>query len=383
MASATVRRPLDMPVLRCAIIGLGEMGRTHANVLRRHPYFTLAAIASRQPEKQKFAEEYGCQWFASGREMIQNKALDVVVVATPHWQHADMAVAAFRAGLHVVCEKPLAVTASQADAVLRAAEAAKRVLAVVFQTRFEPIYQQAKSLLASGELGTIIRCDMVETFWRSSVYYKSAAWRATWEGEGGGVLLNQAPHVLDRYIWLCGMPESVTGLCDTVLHAIEVEDTASAVFRHAGGCHGHLHVNTTECPLFSGTVIACDRGRLTIHNGSLRVERLRDSIRSRTAMTTNSFGDIENQIEDFRGKLVNSAPELLVRMYENVALAIAGRQPLRVPASEAAKSVELANAIILSSATGRTVSVPMDRAMYDAFIVPKVGCAWMADSLSV
>ena len=106
-----------------------------------------------------------------------------------------------------MCEKPLTVTATQADEVLRAAAANKCLLTVVFQGRFEPLYQRAKTLLESGELGSINRCEIVETFWRSNAYYRSSDWRATWRGEGGGVLLNQAAHVLDRYLWLCGVPE--------------------------------------------------------------------------------------------------------------------------------------------------------------------------------
>ena len=255
------------------------MGRTHADVLRQHPYFLLAGIASRNQDNRQFAHETGSRWFESAEEMIASGLVDIVVIATPHWEHAELTVAALQAGLHVVCEKPLAVTAVQADAVLRAAKDSKGILTTVFQSRFEPVYQRAKTLLASGELGRIIRCEMLETFWRSDAYYRSKPWRATWKGEGGGVLLNQAPHVLDRYLWLCGVPKSVTGFCDTVMHNIEVEDMASAVLRHEDGHHGYLHINTTECPWLSRTVIACDRGRITIQNGGMEVERLVESIK--------------------------------------------------------------------------------------------------------
>jgi predicted dehydrogenase len=118
------------------------------------------------------------------------------------------------------------------------------------------MYQRAKTLLDSRELGAMHRSEMVETFWRISAHYRSGAWRATWRGEGGGVVLNQAQHVPDRYLWLCGVPTSVTGFCDTALHEIEVEDTATAVMRHENGRHGWIHVipHTTECPSLSRTV---------------------------------------------------------------------------------------------------------------------------------
>jgi predicted dehydrogenase len=366
-------RPQGVPVLRCGVIGLGFMGRTHAEVLRQHPYFSLAGIVSRQPEKRKIADELGSRWFESAEEMIASGVVGVIVIATPHWQHAELAVAALRAGLHVVCEKPLAVTAAQADLVLRVAQESKGLLTVVFQSRFEPVYQRAKALLGSGELGSIIRCEMLETFWRSDAYYSSSPWRATWKGEGGGVLLNQAPHVLDRYLWLYGMPKSVTGFCDAALHNIEAEDTASAVLRHEDGRHGYLHVNTTECPWLSRTVIACDRGRITVQNGSMRVERLYGSIQAKTVTSTSLFGDIDSRAEDAGGTLVGSPFELLSRMYENIALAIAGRQPLLITAAEAANAVELANAILLSSASGRSVNLPIDRTAYEAFIFEKIG----------
>src|SRR5262249_15436347 len=195
--------------------------------LKDHPYFSVAAICSQRAEKRSIANEYDCRWFDTAAALIASNSVDLIVIATPHWQHADLAIAALRAGLHVVCEKPLTVTVTQADLVLKVAQESKQLLTAVFQTRFEPVYQRAKAVLGSGELGSIIHCEMVETFWRSNAYYLSSPWRATWKGEGGGVLLNQAPHVIDRYLWLCGMPKSVTGFCDTTLHKIEVEDTAS------------------------------------------------------------------------------------------------------------------------------------------------------------
>jgi predicted dehydrogenase len=306
--------------------------------------------------------------------MIASGVVGLVVIATPHWQHAELAVAALRADLHVVCEKPLAVTAAQADMVLRVAQESKGLLTAVFQSRFEPVYQRAKALLESGELGSIIRCEMLETFWRTDAYYSSSPSRATWKGEGVGVLLNQAPHVLDRYLWLCGIPKSVMGFCDTALHNIEVEDTASAVVRHDGARHGYLHVNTTECPPLSRMVIACDRGRITVHNGSMRVERLNGSIQARTVTSGSLFGDIAGRVEDVGGTLVESPFELLSRMYENIALAIAGRRPLLITAAEAANAVELANAILLSSARGHSVNLPIDRTAYEALISEKIGC---------
>jgi predicted dehydrogenase len=238
----------------------------------------------------------------------------------------------------------------------------------VFQSRFEPVFLQTKALLTSDELGPIVRCEMEESFWRSNAYYHSNSWRGTWKGEGGGVLINQGPHILDRYVWLCGMPESTTGFCDTTLHRIEVEDSASAIFRHPGGWHGHVHMNTNECPQTSRLMISCDRGRITIENGRMRIDRLADSVRSRTATTPESFAQIECESVEADGALIESPQVLLSRFYENFALAIAGKQSLAIPAAEAANSVELANAIQLGSATKEAVTLPLNRAAYETFL---------------
>jgi len=213
---------------------------------------------------------------------------------------------------------------------------------------------------------------MEESFWRSDAYYRSHSWRGTWKGEGGGVLINQGPHVLDRYVWLCGMPESLTGFCDTALHRIEVEDSASAIFRHPGGWHGHIHLNTNECPQTSRLMISCDRGRITIEDGRMRVDRLADSIRAVTDRTSELFGNIQCTSVQSDGSMIESPPVLLSRFYENFALTIAGRQTLAITAEEAAKSVELANAIQLSSAKKQEISLPLDRQAYEAFLAARL-----------
>jgi predicted dehydrogenase len=163
------------------------------------------------------------------------------------------------------------------------------------------------------------------------------------------------------------------GFCDSALHEIEVEDSASALFRHADGMHGHLHVSTNECPWMSRTLIACDRGRIFVENGHVRVSRLRESIRERTAATTSLMGDIACETRDTGVMLITSVSVLLSRFYENFALAIAGKQPLLVTPEQAAASVELANAIMLGAAKGETVSLPVKRKDYDAFVADKIG----------
>lgn len=359
--------------LRVGVIGVGVMGRSHAAALVAHRHTQLVAVTDAQAVARKVAADFRCRWFDTPEQMIASGEVDTVVIATPHWQHAALSIAALEAGLHVICEKPLTVTASQADAVLAAAIRSKGLFVVVHQNRFEPSYQQAKKLLATGELGQIVRASFVESFWRTQAYYQSGGWRGTWKGEGGGVLLNQAPHLLDRYTWLCGMPETVGSRCDTTLHRIEVEDCASAVFRHSNGAHGYLHVSTNECPAISQVTICCDRGRIQIDSGVLRVTRLRDSIRDRTLNDAQLMGDIPGETKEFGGSLVGGIPELLGLFYDNVAAAAVGRAELVCPGAAALQPVELANAMLLSSHTGREIRLPLNRADYDAFMREKTG----------
>ena len=352
--------------IRFGVIGVGVMGQEHANVISSIPTLQLVAVTDAQSKAgRKVAAEFGCKWFDSAEEMIRGGEVDAIVIATPHWLHGELAVAGLRAGLHVLCEKPLTVTVEQADEVLRVASGNSGIFAVVHQKRFEPAYLYARRMLESGELGPIYRCSMIESAWRSEAYYRSSPWRGTWKGEGGGVLLNQAPHILDRYAWLCGMPDAVDARCDTNLHKIEVEDTASAILHHANGAHGYIHISTVEAPAISRTVISCDRGRIVIDNGKLFVTRLRDSIRERTASDTQMMGELESDTREIQ---LPPGENMLRVFYEDFAAAVAGTGELTCRGEDGRNAVELANAMILSSVRRQSISLPLDRAAYSQFV---------------
>lgn len=347
------------------------MGQEHASVIAGNPGLKLVGVTDAQVGiGRKVASDFACKWFDSATEMIGSGDVDAVVIATPHWQHAELAMASLREGLHVLCEKPLTVTVAQADEVLRVADESPGIFAVVHQKRFEPAYLGAKRLLESGELGSIYRCSMIESAWRSEAYYNSSPWRGTWKGEGGGVLLNQAPHILDRYSWLCGMPETLQARCDTNLHKIEVEDTASAIMRHHNGAHGYIHISTVEAPAISRTVISCDRGRITIENGKVSVSRLRDSIIERTANDNRLMGNLES---DTRELQLPADGNMLASFYDDFVAAATGMGALTCPGAEGRNAVELANAMILSSTRGAAVSLPLNREDYSQLMEKMMG----------
>jgi dTDP-4-amino-4,6-dideoxygalactose transaminase/predicted dehydrogenase len=369
--TATVPAPSAKTTpIRFGVIGLGIMGREHARVIASKPVFKLAAVTDIAADVgRKVAADLGARWFATADELIRSGEVDAVVIATPHWQHAELAIRALGAGLHVLCEKPLTVTVAQADEVLAAAADSRGTFIAVHQKRFEPAYLYVKQLLDSGELGSIYRASMIESAWRSETYYRSSSWRGTWKGEGGGVLLNQAPHILDRYAWLCGMPDAVTARCDTTLHDIEVEDTASAILHHASGAHGYIHISTVEAPPIARTVICCDRGRVTVENGKVQVARLRDSIRERTAHDRQLMGELES---DTRAIQLSGNEDALSVFYDHVLSAVQGRGGVISPGYEGRNAVELANAMLLSSAEGTSVRLPLNRQQYAAFIEEKI-----------
>lgn len=345
------------------------MGKQHADCITESNVFRLVAICSQSADVGTVEAQYGVQLFSCLDELLNDKRcdVDVVIIATPHRQHAGAVVAALQSNKHVICEKPLTVSGAEADQVLRANINSNATLTVVSQNRFEPSYRFVKNLLVSGELGPIRRCSITETFWRSNAYYASADWRGTWWGEGGGVLMNQAPHVIDRYVWLCGAPTEVTAICDTQLHNIDVEDSATLIFRHEDGLQGHIHVNTNECPSQSRLEISCDKGRVCVQDGRIKLDRLAKSVLQETNESSDGFGKIDFTTENLNGHLLNWAPELLHSFYEDFAEAIFSNRPPEVTPQQAHDVVEIINAGHLSSWQQSRVQLPVDRQQYADF----------------
>ena len=197
--------------------------------------------------------------------------MDAVIIATPHYFHPPIALDAFARGVHVLSEKPLAVTVGAADSMIAGAQKSGLKFGVMYQMRAEPQNQAAKQVVESGVLGDIYRTSLTMGWYRSQAYYNSGGWRATWNGEGGGVLFNQAPHYLDLFAWLGGLPKTIMGQTRTRLHDIEVEDEAFATLEYANGAHGYLYASTTEIPNHNMLEICGDKGKLVLHGNSLKV----------------------------------------------------------------------------------------------------------------
>lgn len=348
--------------LRYAIIGSAAgIAKLHLDALSKLPNAKLVGMADVAVERGKErAAEYGTLFFADHRELLNEVRPDVAVICTPHPFHMPIALDAFEAGAHVLVEKPLAVTVEEGDRMIAAAKAANRLLAVNFQQRFRPAILRARQLVETGELGEIVRTLCVEPWYRPAAYYASASWRGTWKGEGGGVLMNQAPHTLDLLCHLGGLPSKVWGTVRRFAHKIEVEDTAQALLEYQNGGSGYLHINTTEAGLTKRLEIVGDRAAIELIGETLRIYRFSEPLSEFRANSKEMFAAPKSEIEEIS---FEAGPGHLA-VYQDLEDAIAsGRQPL-ANGEEALMSLELANAITLSSFQERAVTTPVDRAAY-------------------
>ena len=275
-----------MKKIRLGVIGIGNMGSEHCrNLIAGHcPETELTAVADLRKERREWAGKalHGTvRVYESGTDLIRDHACDAVLIAVPHFFHEPLATEALENGLHVLCEKPIAVEAAAAGRMIRAAKESGKTLALMFNQRTNCLYRKIRQVMENGELGALKRMSWIVTDWyRTQQYYDSGSWRATWAGEGGGVLLNQCPHQLDLLIWLCGMPCAVTARClEGKWHHIEVEDDVSALLEFPNGATGSFVASTGDLPGTNRLEIDCEKGKLVCEDGQVRIWRLKENER--------------------------------------------------------------------------------------------------------
>jgi UDP-N-acetyl-2-amino-2-deoxyglucuronate dehydrogenase len=359
------------PHLRYALIGAGaQVAHIHLDALGRLPGVHIVGMSDVDPRTgAPRAALAGCPFFLDHRNLLSAVAPDVVVICAPHPLHASLALDCFAAGAHVLVEKPMAVEVIEAEKMIAAALAAERLLAVNFQERFSPAVEAAHQLIAAGQLGDLVRVLCIEPWMRTEAYYRSATWRGTWQGEGGGVLMNQAPHTLDRLCHLAGSPASVWGWIRTLGHAIETEDTAQAMLVYPNGAPGYVEVSTLEAGTPSQLQIIGDRMGLEFRGKTLTIRRFTPSLKEFVASSPEMFATPKISVKTFKppkGEPAGGEGHLAVHRDLREAI-LTGRKP-RCDGHDALASLELANAITLSSFIGRAVSLPLDRAAYRALL---------------
>ena len=296
---------------------------------------------------------------------LLNTDVDAVIIAAPHPLHGDIAIDAFKAGKHVLVEKPADISVSKARLMNEAA--GDRVFGIMFNQRTGNLFSKAREIVQGSLLGQLKRTDWTITNWyRTQHYYDSGAWRATWTGEGGGVLMNQAPHQLDLWQWICGMPLSVSACCESgKYHDIEVEDSATIFARFPGGATGTFTTSTGEFPGTNRLEIAGTLGKLVIEDGLLKWWRLERDERFFCKESQVSYGKIPYSYEEFTHEKTPGHRLIL----QNFADAILKGTPLLAPGVEGIRSLAIQNAAYLSSwKDGAWVDLPFDEAEFDKLL---------------
>ena len=355
-----------MEKVKYAVVGIGNMGSCHVNTVHGMKDAELTAVCDIDPAafdriKPEIREKITC-WTESA-EFFRKGDFDAVIIAVPHYDHPDLAIQAMQAGKHVIVEKPIAVHKAEAERLLREAEKYPKLKKSLMlnQRTFGP-FKKIKQLIDSGELGKIQRINWIITNWfRSQYYYDSGDWRASWRGEGGGVLLNQCPHQLDLMQWFFGMPVKVRAAVKLgKYHDIEVEDEVNAYLEYADGKVGNFIASTGEMPGTNRLEITAERGRLVYENRKL--EFLRNEIEtSEYCRTTKKiFGICDYWNCDIPYTDDNTSQHS--RIISNVTEAILHDIPLLAPLTEGIRGLELGNAMLLSGLRDQTIELPLDSA---------------------
>ena len=356
-----------MEAVRLGIIGVGGMGTYHTTQVLdgKIERCELAAVCDLDPARLRHFERWdGVARFGASGELIGSGAVDAVLIATPHYEHTTIGIAALRAGLHVLVEKPISVHKADCERLIAAHRRRKQVFAAMFNQRTDPRFQKVKKLLDDGELGRFMRINWIITDWfRTEAYYASGGWRATWKGEGGGVLLNQCPHQLDLLQWFLGMPTRVRAFCSLgKYHDVEVEDEVTAYLEYRGGATGVFVTSTAEAPGTNRLEIVGDRGKVVVEDGAIRFTRNEEPALEFSRTTDEGFGvpdvwKVEVPADGPGGQHVE--------VLRNFVGAILDGEPLIAPAREGIRSVELGNAMLYSSLIEKPVELPLDGAKFE------------------
>jgi len=357
-----------MTKVRLGIIGVGNMGSGHAaNILAgKCPEIELTAVADRREARRQWAKDTlpeGTAIFEEGSDLIQSGLCDAVHICTPHYQHPTLAMEAFAAGLHVMCEKPAGVYTKAVREMNEAAEKSGKVFAMMFNQRTNCVYRKMHEMVHSGQLGELKRVNWIITDWyRTQIYYDSGDWRATWDGEGGGVLLNQCPHQLDLLQWICGLPKTVQAFCqEGKWHDIEVEDDVTAYLQFENGATGVFITTTGDAPGTNRFEVTGTLGKLVCENDKLTFWKLAQDEREFCRTATEGFAQPQcQQVE------VETDGENL--QHVGVLNAFAGKilhgTPLVAEGTEGLGGLTLSNAMHLSSWLGRAVDIPFDEELF-------------------
>ena len=359
-----------MEQVKYGIIGVGNMGIVHlGNFMNgKVENAVVTALADCNPTKIDRAKEaypnarFDC--YASGEELIEKADVDAVIVATPHYSHPELSILALQKGISVVCEKPAGVYTKQVKEMNETAKNADALFTVMFNQRTNCLYRKMREIILSGGIGRVKRVNWIITDWyRTQSYYDSGDWRATWVGEGGGVLFNQCPHQLDLVQWVVGMsPKKVHAHCHFgKWHDIEVEDDVTAYFEYENGATGVFITTTGDAPGTNRFEVCGSLGKLVCENDKLTYIKNEVDEREFCLTEKNGFAQPKNEVIEVETDGKNPQHAGILRNFTNALL---GKEELFVKGEDGLMGVELMDACLLSQWLGRAVELPIDDDLY-------------------
>lgn len=363
-----------MKTVRFGIIGVGNMGSSHAACLASGKISgaELSALCDIDSDKQeKLAQRYpDIPIFADYKEMIKSGSVDAVIIATPHPMHSEMSVYAMENGIDVLCEKPADITAEKALYSADVAKKTGRKYAVMFNQRTNPLFREAKRVVESGELGELKRLVWIVTNWyRTQNYYDNGDWRATWKNEGGGVLMNQAPHNLDLWQWIFGMPKKIFATCGIgKYHNIEVEDDATILAEYPNGATATFITSTGDYPGTNRLEITGSKGKLVIEQGKLKKWTLPSDERKFCFDHPHPTVDFEPEYSEILQTEQETGHAGILQNFTN---SILKNEPLISPGSDGIYELMISNSAYLSAEKSEWIELPFDMEKYTDFLISK------------
>jgi len=373
-------------MVRLGIVGCGIMGKGHAESILRGDVkgAELTAICDINPAALEWAKEKNIKTFATTAELFDSGAIDAVIIATPHYDHPTIAMEAMNKKIHVMVEKPAGVFTKNVREMNKIAETAGVVFGIMYNQRTNPMYRKMREMVQGGELGELKRTSWLITDWyRPQAYYNGDGWRASWKGEGGGVLINQCPHNLDLWQWICGMPKRVTAFAHNgKWHDIEVEDDVTAYVEYENGATGVFITSTADCPGTNRFEILGDLGKLVCEKGELVHYKLDISEREFNRTNKEMFASppskrmvVDCSESAVSGNLPQGAPAggtQHVGVLNAFVQKINGEGDLVANGEEGILGLTISNAIHLSSWLGKTVELPLDEDLFLAELNRKI-----------
>ena len=352
-----------MEKIKLGIIGMGNMGSGHFRNVKdgKCPSVEVTAVCDINPERLENRGEVTT--FTDVDKMLESGLVDSVLIAVPHYLHPLMAIKAFEHKINVLTEKPAGVYARQVREMNEAAVKSGVKFGIMFNQRTNPLYIKAREIVQSGQLGKPKRLVWIITNWyRTQAYYDSGSWRATWDGEGGGVLLNQAPHNLDLWQWIFGMPKRVRAFCDFgKYHKIDVEDDVTIFAEYENGATASFITTTGETPGTNRLEISGDRGKIVIEDGKLKWWKLDGAEREFCFTAKEGFVCPASKYEEFSEPAPEGHPEVL----EAFAKSILTGSELIARGEEGLNSLSISNAAYLSAWTDDWAELPTDEELFE------------------